>query len=138
MPQDFVVPAVYFPVPDIFSGGDTLRSYNLNYNWHIKFFHRDTQSAHELAFAALTELQGRKNLVPLIDEAGELTGRGFRTHDPEIKKIDDGAVQLTVVWDSPRPYYREPTQKMMRFYVNYVKKQYDKAIIQINKKETEE
>lgn len=135
VPQDFAVPAVYFPVPEITSGGDTLSSYNLNYSWYIKFFHKDTQSAHELAFSALTELQSRRNLIPLINETGELTGRGFRTHDPELKKIDDGAVQLTLTWDSPRPYQRANTQKVMKYCLNYTEHHYNEAIIQINETE---
>ena len=108
------MPSVYFPVPEIVSGGDTLSTYALSYSWYVKFFHKDTQSAHELAFAALTELLSRRNLIPLIDKDGEYTGKGFRLKDPEIKTVDDGAVQLTLTWDSRRPYFREPTKKVTK------------------------
>lgn len=135
VPQDFAVPAVYFPVPEITSGGDTLNSYNLNYTWFIKFFHKDTQSAHELATAALTALQSRRNLIPLINETRELTDRGFRTKDPELKEIDGGAVQLTLSWNSPRPYHKEQSPKVMKYYLAYITKQYDKAIKQIHETE---
>jgi hypothetical protein len=133
VPQDFLVPAVYFPPPEILSRGDTLATYALEYSWYVKFFHKDAQSAHALGMAALTALQYKKNIVALIDTAGELTGRGFRMNDPALKIIDDGAVQLALSWDSRRPYYREPVQKMMKFHANYVIKSYETAIKQINK-----
>jgi len=129
VPEDFTVPSVCFPTPEIVSGGDTLNSYNLNYSWYIKFFHVDTQSAHELAFAALTELLSKRNLIPLIDTEGEYIGRGFRAKDPEVRKIDDGVVQLTLVWDSPRPYHRDPAVKMTKYKLNsYAKDAYNNAL----------
>lgn len=31
VPQHFMVPAVYFPLPEIVSGGETFLTYNLDY-----------------------------------------------------------------------------------------------------------
>ena len=42
VPQGFLVPAVYFPPPEIISAGDTLLTYSLEYSWYVKFFHRTT------------------------------------------------------------------------------------------------
>ena len=104
VPEGFLVPSIYFPLPEIESSGDTLTSYSLTYTWFITFFHNDTRDAQELAFKALMALQSRKNLIPLIDETGALTEDGFRTLDPSLKAIDN-AVQLTLSWNSGRPYY---------------------------------
>lgn len=112
VPQGFLVPAVYFPPPEIISAGDTLLTYSLEYSWYVKFFHRNTQKAQALAFAALTALQSRKNVVPLLDEKGRPTGHGFRMLDPLLKPLDNAA-QLTLMWKSPRPYNVDPSQKMM-------------------------
>jgi len=128
VPQDFVVPAVYFPQPEITSRGDTLRTYALEFSWFVKFFHKDTQSANQMAFAALTALQRMKNVVPLIDDAGELTGRVFRMNDPAFRLVANGVAQLTLTWDSRRPYHREPVQKMMKFYTDFTLKSYETAI----------
>lgn len=38
VPEDFIVPAVYFPVPEIVTGADTLSTYKLTYLWFIGFF----------------------------------------------------------------------------------------------------
>jgi len=139
VPQDFVVPSAYFPTPEIESSGDTLNSFNLNYSWYIKFFHKNTQSAHELAFAALTEILQNRNLIPLINEDGEFTGKGFRINDPELKKIDDGAVQLTLNWDSRRPYHKNPATKTKKFKIDtYIKDAYENALQNYNQNDTED
>ena len=135
VPQDFLVPAVYFPKPEVMSGGDTLLTYALTYSWYIKFFHKDEPLAYELGFAALTALQYKKNVVPLIDETGALTGRGFRLKDPALKMLDRAA-QLTLVWDSPRPYYDEKYEKMQHYYADlHTKSAYEAALLQINESE---
>ena len=135
VPQGFLVPAVYFPPPEIISAGDTLLTYSLEYSWYVKFFHRTTQKAQALAFAALTALQSRKNVVPLIDETGKATGRGFRMMDPLLKPLDNAA-QLTLIWKSPRPYNVNPSQKMMTYDLNMATKEaFDSAVSQITETE---
>ena len=130
VPEDFLVPAVYFPSPEIMTQGDTLLTYALNYSWFIMFFHEDAVSAHALGFKALNALQYYKNTVPLIDEAGALTGRGFRTKDPSLKMID-GAAQLYLQWDSSRPYHDPKSAKMMELDLNlYTKNAFDGAVLQ--------
>ncbi|MCX4265958.1 MAG: hypothetical protein OSJ64_03975, partial [Firmicutes bacterium] len=34
VPQNFVVPAIYFPIPEIVSGGETFLTYKLDYAWY--------------------------------------------------------------------------------------------------------
>lgn len=131
IPQEFIVPAVFFPQPEIVSRGDTLRSYALEFSWFVKFFAEDTGSAHALGLAALNALQYRKNVVPLIDDAGALTGRGFRMGDPSLRVIDDGAVQLALNWNSPRAYFEAPAQKIRTFNLNiFIKSAFECAIKQ--------
>lgn len=135
VPQGFLVPAVYFPPPEIISAGDTLLTYSLEYSWYVKFFHRNTQKAQALAFAALTALQSRKNVVPLIDEKGRQTGRGFRMLDPLLKPLDNAA-QLTLMWKSPRPYNADPSQKMMVYDLTMTAKDaFEGAVSQITEME---
>lgn len=135
VPQGFLVPAVYFPPPEIISAGDTLLTYSLTYSWYVKFFHKDTQKAQTLALATLTALQSRKNIVPLIDENGKATGRGFRMMDPLLKPLEN-AVQLTLMWKSPRPYNAGSSQKMMVYDLNMTAKNaFDSAVSQITEME---
>jgi len=133
-PKDFLVPAAYFPPPEISSRGDTLLTYAISYVWFIKFFHSDTPSAYALGLSVLTALQSGRNVIPLINVDGNYTGRGFRLKDPSLKRIDgaSGAAQLTLSWDSPRPYHDEPTQKMMVYDLNiYSRAAFEAATRQI-------
>lgn len=132
IPEDFLTPAIFFPQPEITSRGDTLKTYALEFSWFVKFFDKNTQSAHLRAFAALTALQYKMCVVPLLDESGGLAGRGFRVNDPSVRVVDDGAVQLTLTWDSPRPYFEAPTEKMVVYHANkWVKSAFDSAVNQI-------
>lgn len=133
-PEGFLVPAAYFPPPEITSQGDTLSTYALNYSWFIKFFHSETLLAYGLGFDVLTALQGGRNLVPLIDQNGNYTGEGFRTKNPSLRKVDGspGVAQLELSWSSPRPYDEQDAQKMMEFDLNiYSRDAYEAAAQQI-------
>lgn len=135
VPQDFLVPAVYFPQPEILSAGDTLNTYSLEYSWYVKFFHADTQKAQALAFTVLTALQARKNVVPLIDETGAPIGRGFRLLDPTVRPLENAA-QLTLTWKSPRPYNSTPAQKMEDLIIDInLKSTFESAVSQITEME---
>ncbi len=49
MPENFVVPSVYFPSPEITFEPDTFSTYGADYNIFVNFFHSST----ELAFMSL-------------------------------------------------------------------------------------
>ena len=131
IPEDFTVPAVFFPQPEISSRGDTLHNYALEFSWFIKFFHETEQQAYNMGFTALTSLQSGRNIVPLINHAGEPVGKGFRLNDPRLRVIADGTAQLFLSWDSCRPYDEPETQKMMRYHANlFVKTAFENAVRQ--------
>ena len=113
IPQSFAVPAAFFPVPEIETGGETLSSYNMDYTMFVKFFARTREEAYRLGLLATTATRTARNLVPLIKEDGEKAGSGIRIRDPELKVLDDGAAQMTVSWRSRRPYVTEDSEKMM-------------------------
>lgn len=110
IPEDFIVPSVYFPKPVFTSRGDTLSGYALEYDWTLTFFASTDEEAQENATKALNALCYKRRLVPLIDEAGEaVEGRGVRLGDPELRRADSGAYQLFLRWTSRRGY--EVTEK---------------------------
>ena len=49
MPENFVVPSVYFPSPEITFEPDTFSTYGADYNIFVNFFHSSTELAYELA-----------------------------------------------------------------------------------------
>ncbi len=132
LPQDFLVPAVYFPPPVFTMRGETFLTYALEYDWFIKFAAGRDEDAQALAATALNALSADRRLVPLIDEQGERTGRLLRLKDPELKQADDNAYQLELRWDSRRPYNRQEYEKMMTYDLSiYTDDAYRAAITQI-------
>jgi len=133
IPQDFVVPAVFFPQPEIRSSGDTFSTYALEFSWFVKFFAKDTGAAHSLGFASLTALNRARGNISLIGEDGNPTGRTFRIDDPSLRIVDDGAVQLTLMWDSRRPYHQEEYEQMAEFQAEiFVKSSFENAVNMID------
>lgn len=105
VPRHFTVPAVYFPTPEITTGGETFLTYRMEYVWRIIFFHKSSHKAYALGLEVLTAIKGNRNLIPLITQTGEEAEEGgIRLDDPELKVLDSGAAQLTLSWISRRPY----------------------------------
>lgn len=117
LPQDFCVPAAYFPIPEITTDGDTFGSYGIEYNWYVKFIHSTTQEAYAMALKAITAIKECRNLIPLLSEDGKEIGIGIRIYDPAVKPIDDGIVQLLIRFVSRRPYKQVESIKMQTFEV---------------------
>ncbi len=118
VPECFQYPAMYFPQPEIITGGETFRTYWMRYAWYINVMCATTEDAHEKAWKVLTALKKRRNLVPLIGEDGKPDGKGLRLYDPTIQPIDTGVVQISLEWTSRRPYDDEAVEKMVYFEVD--------------------
>lgn len=121
VPQHFEVPAVYFPSPEIKTGGETLSSYGMDYIWYILFFHKTSREAYALGLEVLTAIREGRNLIPIIAEDGsKIEGSWLRVNDPELIVIDTGAAQLTVSWRSRRPYegVGSGAQRSHSFHIN--------------------
>lgn len=135
VPEGFLIPSVYFPVPEVTTRGDTFRTYALEYTWFIKFFGFDEARAQALAFTVLTAIKTGRNRIPLIGTDGKPTGQGFRLKDPTLKRLDGtpGVAQLGLSWDSPRPYDDPEAQKMMVYDLTmYGKNAYEAATQQLD------
>ena len=83
--ENFCVPATYFPTPEIMTGGETLRTYSMDYAWYIMFFHHTAQEAYALGLSVLTAIKGSRNLIPLITKTGEPAGGRLRIDDPRSR-----------------------------------------------------
>lgn len=128
IPEGFLVPAVYFPPPEISSRSDTLSAYALEYTLYIKFIHNTTPEALALGNAAYFTLLRARNLIPLIDCDGNQTGRGLRTKYASLRKIDTGTFQFDLTWDSRRPYAEPDYQKFMTYDLGlYTREAYENA-----------
>ena len=133
VPDGFKTPAVYYPVPELLSGGDTFSTYKLSYLWLIKFFADKENQAADMAYTMLDTIRYHRNKVQLMGyDNAPVEGRFLRLKDPTMRYLSDTSpevVQLTLSWDSRRPYYREPVQKAQHIHLDiYTKSAIDKAI----------
>lgn len=120
VPQSFAVPAVYFPIPEIDTDGDTLAHFGMDYVMYVCFFDRTSEDAYRYALKAVTSIRSKRNLIPLIGMDGQqLEGRWVRIDDPDLRMPDNGAAQLQIRWRSRRPYERGESVKMMTVDVDY-------------------
>lgn len=105
VPEHFEVPAVYYPVPEVETDGETFLTYGLDYVMYVKFFHTTREKAYALAYTAAMAIREARNLIPLMGEDGsEAAGSWVRVDDPKFKALDGEAAQLTVSWRSRKPY----------------------------------
>ena len=118
IPEGFLIPAVYFPVPEIETDNDTLSSYKLTYIWFIKFFHKSTPKAYEMAAKVLKELKGGRNQIPIVSDKGFNTGKSFYVKNTGIKTIESGTVQFSIEWESRKLYTYEAVLKTRRYYID--------------------
>lgn len=116
VPDGFRVPSMYFPVPEMSSGGDTLSTYSLEYTWYIKCFGKDDASAQALAAKAVEAIRAVRNRIPLIDDTGATLKKWLRVDDPQMNRIDTGTYQVMITYTVRRPYTKEEVDLTQRFF----------------------
>lgn len=123
VPQDFKRPAMYFPQPEIDTGGDTLGTYASEYAWYINVFADTTEEAHGIARRVLIALKRAKNYVPLLNGDGTESGKKLQLKDPSLKRGDTGVAQLTIKWTSRRSYAEVEPPKMQVTHILFSQKE---------------
>ncbi len=123
VPQNFMIPAVYFPTPELLTGGETFLTYYIDFHWYIQFFHKTAQQAYGLGQKVVMAIKKQRNLIPLIAQDGSIIkNHWIRIEDPSLAVIENGTAQLTISWRSRRPYQETETAKAQRFYFDTVSK----------------
>ncbi|MCM1228036.1 MAG: hypothetical protein NC320_11555 [Clostridium sp.] len=118
MPENFAVPSVYFPSPEIIGGNDTFSTYSAEYTMFINFFHSSTELAYELALPVLNKIEAVRRIIPIFEETGKATGKYVRIKNVELKKADECVYQMQVDWICRRPCDREDSRLVQNFYLN--------------------
>lgn len=105
MPEQFKVPAIYYPNPTVTSNNDTLSSFLLTYSWFVKIFAASTEDAYEIAAQIQRDLCGDRFSIPIKNDDGSMDGnRHIRIKRLEIKQIDDSVYQVYLLWEERVQY----------------------------------
>ena len=128
VPEQFRVPAIYFPRPDIRQWRRHAEHLRTGFSLSSNFFHRTKEDAYELGYTALNALLERRNRIPLIDESGKPTGKYIRIRDPTLRAVDESAVQLQIDWTARKPFADAPETMMQTYEIEtQIKRSYDAA-----------
>lgn len=104
MPEQFPVPSIYFPNPEILSDRDTLSSFIFTYSLNAKVFSTSNEDAFLIASNIQRELAMHKWRVPILNQDGSETGEYITVKKPSVKKGDDLVAIISIAWDE-RCYY---------------------------------
>ncbi|MEN1969021.1 phage portal protein [Lentibacillus sp. N15] len=118
VPSDFAVPSLYFPIPTAFDSNDTNMTFTKTYSLSVKLFHEDSVIANDRAEMIADEVRSSKNVIPMVNPEGELTGDYIRISKIETRIGDNGVATIIVGWDSNYHYSREewPALRNLELY----------------------
>ncbi|MBP2635553.1 MAG: hypothetical protein H6Q72_1460 [Firmicutes bacterium] len=113
IPQNMIVPCMYFPEPVVVSSADTICAYLNVYQLFIKAFALKTQDAHRAAHTIAEAIRKSRGVIPVINQDGTQSGGFMQINmDIETKPLDEGVAQLSLKWKS-RYWYERETQTIM-------------------------
>lgn len=118
MPQDFVVPSLYFPQPITADAPSSISSYRLDCSLAVKVFAKTDEQAVDAAEQIAQTIREFRMVIPIIDEDGRNTGKYMRLRKANTRIIDEGVAQLTFTWTSRYQYNRVEYEKMGSLFLN--------------------
>lgn len=117
VPQNFVVPSLYFPIPQSFDGNDSTSTFLKTYTLPVKLFHKDAQQAYAESERIADTVRWKRGQIPLINSDGSSAGGFVRINRIDVRQTE-GAVTLLVNWDSRYHYDRPEHVPLEHFKLN--------------------
>ncbi len=118
--EGFKRPSLYFPAPEQEPAADTLSSFAYDNAMYVKVFGDTTKAAMEIAQQVIHEVSRRRNLIPVVDDDGEPTGKRFRLSSISSKAIEVGTAQVYVRWKSVYDYAGEAHTRAAKMFYNII------------------
>lgn len=95
IPEAFVVPSIYFPVPRVRCKKVTLASYCFTVMVNCQFMAVDEWEAYQYAVEVQNDFVLDHCAIPILNKDGQPEGSYVRITEPEIRNIDQRMVQLS-------------------------------------------
>lgn len=118
IPQDLIVPCVFYPAPEQTGGVFSLSKYKTDFVMYIKFMARSTMKAYEMGNSVLQKLMKENRKIPLVNERGVKTGQKFQINNPVLKGIDNGVYQMEISWVRYSEYTKNSVNRAHEFFIN--------------------
>lgn len=98
VPENFMVPSLYFPAPSVFPSASTLGSYQSCYSIYANVFAATKREAEKLAEKIVQGIMLKKCLLPVFEENGTDSGKVIKLDPPSSRGIDEGMAQITLTY----------------------------------------
>lgn len=119
VPEDFVVPSIYFPKPVITESHETLNAFSKTYTVYMKVFYPTKEEAVDKANELMHSILVNRYKIPLINEDGSFANTYLRVMKIEVKELE-GAAQIAITWESRYEYGIPTYTKMRKFFLTEV------------------
>ena len=130
VPEGFMRPTVYFPVPETEWEPQTLRDYKRVYVMYVVFFGDTIRQAQEAAGSADMAIKAMRGVVPLLDKYGKPAGYPvrMRMRDQRTRVLDanEATVQLALTWWMPVQYFERTPTLIQQFNFDLYRKEADR------------
>lgn len=114
IPEDMIIPSMYFPTPLTDGARDSLSSYMNDYQMFIKVFEISTPLAFVKAEKIMEAVKKNRNLIEIYNQDGTTTNHFLRIDKMRSREIETGVYQIEINWKSRRELQRAETAKMAK------------------------
>ncbi len=111
VPENFQIPALYFPPSEVDSSESALNSFATRRTIYAKTFAVDKHTALELAEEIQQGILVNRGHIPLYDIDGIATGTYFKVDASEVRAVDEGMAQITFSYNLIKNYAEEEVPK---------------------------
>ncbi|KGK88038.1 hypothetical protein [Clostridium sp. HMP27] len=118
VPEEFIIPSMYFPVPFLDTSRDSLSTYQNDYQMFVKIFEETTLKASTTGEKILEELSKKRNIIKVYTPEGLATDQAFRIDKINGRGISDGVYQIEINWRSRRELGKEESKKVKKINLN--------------------
>lgn len=137
VPENFLIPAIYFPIPETEAKKVTLNTMETTLTWYINVFAVDSIQAYNEASRITNQIIFQRCRIPIRNAEGQEEDKELRLLPPKVKKVERGIAQIVL---SVKRYTElaESGQKSKDIYINFsstVLDAYKKVIEQFAEKE---
>lgn len=125
MPENFRVPAIFFPVPETTNEKVTFNMIKTHLTWWIRFYAADDLQAYGIASYIQTKILLERNKIPLYSEDGRLMSKPLNIGFPFLKKVGEGIQQMEISCDQYKGLPVPNGPKVVEF--NYIGLDYSES-----------
>lgn len=117
VPQDFIIPSMYFPKPLTDGGVDSFSSYTNDYQMFVKIFEKDSIKAYEKAESIMEYIKKARYIIPIYNPDGTKSNNFLRIDRLNSRELESGVRQsgvrqIEVRWRSRRRFVNESVDKI--------------------------